>query len=502
MGGQGSGRPPSTETLIARTTPIQTPVGTGIFLPNYSGLKTGTKKTDTLNLSGVVFVGTSGEFTTDSTFVYDDTNNYLGVGTASPGYKLQVGGALSTAPSSLVVASFQGTTAGSSSAQTRVAIGQSASGQGAVNTLVSGVTSGTAPYFAIETRDAGGAITEKLRIIQGGNVGIGTTSPAYNLQIGSNIWNNLGSNYKLAVAGDAVIGNSTSGSSPYLRIYEGTEGSYGQIKKYQNYTELSDGKGLALNPNAGNVGIGTTSPSYKLQVGGAVVGTIGSTIMASFAGPDAVSSSAQTRVVIGQQASGGTSGTTALVTGVTSGTNPYFAIETRDGGDGIIKERLRIGSTGNVGIGTASPTQKLEVSGGNVLMVSGGIMVSLIAGEALSGGMAVRASRSADQTILRAGITDGTDGRDQAIGIVGTSTTNHYAIGAVVPVIVAGKARVLVENTTTTGDFVQPSATTSGALISAAYPPSPADANHWRECGHCIESGVSGALVAAIIHFN
>jgi hypothetical protein len=44
MGGQGSGRPPSEETIIKRTMPVLTPIGTDLFLPNYSGLKSTARK--------------------------------------------------------------------------------------------------------------------------------------------------------------------------------------------------------------------------------------------------------------------------------------------------------------------------------------------------------------------------------------------------------------------------------------------------------------------------
>lgn len=53
MGGQGSGRPPSPETIVKRMTQApQTPIGDSIFLPNYSGLKKEVLKTDPTDLGG------------------------------------------------------------------------------------------------------------------------------------------------------------------------------------------------------------------------------------------------------------------------------------------------------------------------------------------------------------------------------------------------------------------------------------------------------------------
>ena len=45
MGGRGSGRPPSVETLIKQSQPTITPIGDGLFIPNYSGIQDAAKKT-------------------------------------------------------------------------------------------------------------------------------------------------------------------------------------------------------------------------------------------------------------------------------------------------------------------------------------------------------------------------------------------------------------------------------------------------------------------------
>jgi hypothetical protein len=99
-----------------------------------------------------------------------------------------------------------------------------------------------------------------------GSIGIGTTSPFYQFQVGGNIWNNLGSNYLFAVAGDAVIGNAATGSQPRLYIVEGTHGTGTTIQKFNGYTSISDGQGV-INLN-GSIGIGTISPQATLDVNG------------------------------------------------------------------------------------------------------------------------------------------------------------------------------------------------------------------------------------------
>ena len=44
MGGEGSGRLPSVETILKRQAPQPTAIGNGIFIPDFSGLKPEAKK--------------------------------------------------------------------------------------------------------------------------------------------------------------------------------------------------------------------------------------------------------------------------------------------------------------------------------------------------------------------------------------------------------------------------------------------------------------------------
>lgn len=89
----------------------------------------------------------------------------------------------------------------------------------------------------------------------GTNVGIGTTSPSYKLDLGVSNGMRLGS--LNIVDGGSII----SINSSLLRIYSGT----GVKLSYFNGTSIVDG--LLMN-SSGNVGIGTTSPNARLDVNG------------------------------------------------------------------------------------------------------------------------------------------------------------------------------------------------------------------------------------------
>jgi len=175
----------------------------------------------------------------------------------------------------------------------------------------------------------------------GGNVGIGTTSPLTTLNV-------------LADKTDENLGQLIlAGSSGDKRLSLGinTTGNIGFIQAYKSGTPYYP---LALNPNGGNVGIGTTNPVASTQIGAytsvnsgtvfGVYGTQANGILADFA-----NNSTSKGSFIGYTTTGGV--------WASRGSGQSLQINTD------VTALTVAGTTGNVGIGTTTPSEKLSVNG-------------------------------------------------------------------------------------------------------------------------------------------
>jgi hypothetical protein len=99
--------------------------------------------------------------------------------------------------------------------------------------------------------DNAGGWTSYMTVNTGGNVGIGTTDPGSALEINGNIWTSGNSNY--------VLFGKLPAINPYI------QGDSGGQKLYIG---VNNSSAITID-SARSVGIGTTSPGYKLSVAGA-----------------------------------------------------------------------------------------------------------------------------------------------------------------------------------------------------------------------------------------
>jgi hypothetical protein len=123
----------------------------------------------------------------------------------------------------------------------------------------------------------------------------------------------------------------------------------------------------------GNVGIGTATPSYKLDVRDSSTGNILAAALRNTS--DASNTTKNVRLGFFLSDTEGSSKDTAYITAYPDGINVLsggMSFSTRNG-DTTPAERLRIASDGNVGIGTNNPGKRLTVFSGNTdSSISGG----------------------------------------------------------------------------------------------------------------------------------
>jgi hypothetical protein len=223
--------------------------------------------------------------------------------------------------------------------------------------------------------------SEKMRIANNGNVGIGTTSPLEKLDVRGDIqmYNSYASGVEVKMSHvDPSSGYDSSIIKSVLDTISPQDGGSSMLRFYTNQNSTTSSTvalDLTRSQNAifyGNVGIGTTSPNnfgFLERVLNISAGSSSSTTLQQAGIIISGSSDADDADDFGYLSFTNYQSTiandrVAEIRVLKNGTNVdtgEFAFYTSSGSG--LAERMRITNTGNVGIGTSSPSAKLDVAG-------------------------------------------------------------------------------------------------------------------------------------------
>jgi hypothetical protein len=186
----------------------------------------------------------------------------VGIGTTSPLQLLHVNGA--SDGNSIYTAMLQNAGTAPNTASKLLFVQGGSTIRGAVIGGLQEATAGSPTSMVFETSAAYATPTERMRIDSAGNVGIGTTSPNANAKLHL---------YNSASATDVALRLTSNANSKTLIGFGDTVDQTAGAIKYDNATSemsfevLNNTEAMRID-SSGNVGIGTTSPSEKLEVAG------------------------------------------------------------------------------------------------------------------------------------------------------------------------------------------------------------------------------------------
>lgn len=273
-----------------------------------------------------------------------DSSGNVGIGTSSPSSKLGVVGSITSA------ANIYGTT----NATAGVFRGaDSTYGTYAYGSIE--ICSGTDAYyngaikFLVSTNINSTHPTERMRLDYSGNLGLGVTPSAWYSTVRAYQFSTSGALWGLANQQNILLSNNEYINSSAVSTYisTGAASRYQQDSGTHRWYQAPSGtagdtisftQAMTLDAN-GKLGLGTTSPSERLHVSSS--GDVKFELQTTTSNPVGMRLRNTTRTYIVQ--------------------NIDNALRFYDETGGA--ERIRISSSGNVGIGTESPGHKLHVKG-------------------------------------------------------------------------------------------------------------------------------------------
>jgi hypothetical protein len=338
---------------------------------------------DTITIpSGATFASTGIDDNATSTAITIDSSGSVGIGTSSPSAELHISKSADAGNAEFLIEnSFA--TAGSTDEIVQI---QGRFGGFDASYIITGkeadfTTSGNrSSFMSFWTRGAG-TLAEAMRINSSGNVGIGTSSPEVPLSVvgldtqihfsesadsGGYLMSEAAGQFRISGGAAFKVGNTAWTAKSTEAAIIGHD-SGGDIKFFSN-TGLTVGNNFTPTErmridSSGKVGINTSSPGSELHV-------VADDVSQSWSAYDGTVLTIENNDTDGciLQTVGRNTATNEIWFGDDDSRN-IGRIRYEHSDDGLEfwtnnSERMRIDSSGNVGIGTSSPGSPLTVSGG------------------------------------------------------------------------------------------------------------------------------------------
>jgi hypothetical protein len=207
--------------------------------------------------------------------------------------------------------------------------------------------------------DDNGTYDTRLYLRNTGNVGIGNTAPGHRLSVGDATTDVQ----SVSVRGYSDIGSWKGGAAFGYNSSTVIMGQLNGVATVGGHNAtLGAWADLAINSGGGNVGIGTFAPQILLDTrANSIIGTSATTGSQHDAGNQG------TKVSFGTTSGGEFAGMRLLVAPGTNacGNTGDIRFDTWECNTALSREVMRISGRGRVGIGTPSPSHRLQIEGTN-----------------------------------------------------------------------------------------------------------------------------------------
>ena len=327
--------------------------------------------TGTANITSDLTVDTS-------TLKVDSSNNRVGIGTTSPDSNLHIKSSSATQPVLQLETALDG-----GGADTFVRFGDSTEDYSYALGIDDSSNTFRLAYNGSSYNGAVLGTNDLLTVTTAGNVGIGTTSPSVLTHIsadGSSTLPTFGAETRLAVTQTGntggynamtVLGGHSTGASIY-KFGDKDDEDVGKFIYYHEHNRLDtfvNGSQAMSIDSSGNVGIGTASPIAPLHIESTI------NALADTDEPENchlllrnAANDTNEGVGIGFLISAQTDDIGSSIVYKRTGSNAKgelrFNVKTNTTDDGVISQAMVIDDSANVGIGTDSPSNPLEVVAG------------------------------------------------------------------------------------------------------------------------------------------